>query len=223
MIKEEIKMQRDKLKNKSFKDKLKYFWYYYKFWLLGGIVITVCAVLFITGWIESSKEPSIYLALVNCNYMTDADTPLIDDFVSSRNIDINEHPARFDISINMDENSADNSSLASSQRMMAMLQTSSFDIIVADEWVIKDYAEVAAFCNLEETLPAELFEKVKDRLYYFTYEDDGTIPIGFYGDDIKKLMFNNGYLKENPPIVTISNTTKRLDTSIDFIRYLFEE
>lgn len=223
MIKEEAKKQREKLKDKSFKEKFRYFWYYYKFWVLGAIVLTVCAVIFVRGWLESSKDPSIYLALVNCNYMTIEDTPLIDDYVASRNIDIKEHPARFDISINMNPDSIDNSSLANSQRMMAMLQTSSFDVIIADEWVIKEYAQVAAFANLEETLPADLFETVKDKLYYFQYEDDGLVPIGFYGGDIKKLMFNNGYLVDNPPIVTIANSTKHLEASIDFIRYLFEE
>lgn len=216
------KEQWNRLKDKPFKEKFSYFWYYYKFHTLGTLFVIFCIVMFVIAYKENSKEPSIYVALINSNYMTSVETPLMDDFVKSRNIDTDAHPAKFDISMTMADDVADDGSVANSQKLMALFNGHDVDVIVADQWVIEEYASLSAFYNLEELLPEDIYLKIQDKLFYYTKEDGTTTAIGFYGDGLSKLMVNNGYSAKNPPIVTIASTSERTDISIDFIRYLLE-
>ncbi|MBQ7066699.1 MAG: hypothetical protein IJN92_07740 [Lachnospiraceae bacterium] len=216
------KEQWNRLKDKPFKEKFSYFWYYYKFHTLGILFAIFCIVMFVIAYKENSKEPSIYVALINSNYMTSVETPLMDDFVKSRNIDTNTNPAKFDISMTMTNGLADDGSVANSQKLMALFNGHDVDVIVADKWVIEEYASLSAFCDLKELLPEELYAQIEDKLFYYTSEDGTTTAIGFYGHSISKLMVNGGYSPENPPIVTIASTTERTDISVDFIRYLLE-
>lgn len=222
MLKEE-KEQWGKLKDKPLKEKISYFWYYYKFYVIGVIVGIICLIIFISGYMESTKEPSIYVALINSGYMSIAETSLMDDYVESRNINTASSPARFDISISMTQGTADNASVANSQKLMALFQTHAMDVIISDAWVLEEYASLSAFGNLEALLPEDLYEKVQDRLYFYTFPDGSRIPIGFYGDELPKLMEDPGYSKDNPPVVAISGTTDRPESAVDFIRYLLEE
>lgn len=222
MLKAE-KEQWNKLKERPLKEKLNYFWYYYRFYVIGALAGIICLVIFIRGYMESTKEPSIYVTLINSSYMSVAETSLIDDYVESRGIDIDSAPAKFDISISMTKDSADNASVANSQKLMALFQTHAMDVIISDAWVIEEYASLSAFSDLKALLPADLYEKVQDRLYYYTFSDGRTVPIGFYGDNLPKIMDGKAYSTENPPIVTISGTTDRPERAVDFIRYLLEE
>lgn len=222
-MREEEKEQWNKLKDKSFKDKFNYFWYYYKYHTIGAITVIICLIIFIYGLMENGKEPSIYLALINSGYMSVAETSLMDDFVESRSIDTDTHPARFDISMSMTQGIADNGSIANSQKLMALFNSHDLDVIISDKWVVEEYAPLSAFADLEELLPPDLYEKIQDKLFYYTYEDGETVPIGFYGDKLEKLMKDNAYSTDNPPVVTIASTSERLDTAVDFIRYLLEE
>lgn len=216
------KEQWSRLKGKPFREKLGYFWYYYKFHTLGTLFSILCIVMFVIAYRQSSKEPSIYVALINSNYVSVAETPLMDDFVESRSIDTKAHPARFDISISMTDGLADNGSVANSQKLMALFKGHTVDVLVADQWVIEEYASLSAFCDLKELLPDELYAQIEDKLFYYTDENGKTAAIGFYGDSLSKLMANNSYSSEKPPIVTIASTTERTDTAVDFIRYLLE-
>ncbi|MBD5543957.1 MAG: hypothetical protein HDR01_06905 [Lachnospiraceae bacterium] len=222
MLKEE-KEQWNKLKEKPFKEKASYFWYYYKFHAIGILAGIICLLLFIHGYRESTKEPSIYLTLINSRYGSIGETTLMDDYVKSRNIDTDAHPAKFDISISMTEGVSDEASVANSQKLMALFHSHTMDVIISDEWVLEEYASLSAFGDLKELLPPDLYEQIQDKLYYYTFSDGSTVPIGFYADDLPKIMKENAYSKENPPIVTISGTTNRLESAVDFIRYLLEE
>ena len=225
MLKEE-KEQWNKLKGRPFKEKLSYFWYYYKYYVIGAFAGIICIFIFIQGYMESTKEPSIYVALINSRYMSVAETSLMDDYVESRGIDTDSAPARLDISISMIKDSADNASVANSQKLMALsriFQTHAMDVIISDAWVIEEYASLSAFSDLKALLPADLYEKIQNRLYYYTFSDGRTVPIGFYADNLSNIMEENAYSMENPPIVTISGTTDRPDRAIDFIRYLLGE
>lgn len=147
----------------------------------------------------------------------------MDDYVKSRGIDTNKNPAKFDISISMTEGVADNGSVANSQKLMALFQSHELDVIVCDTWIVEEYASLSAFGNLKELLPDDLYEEIQDKLYYYTFADGSRVPVGFYADELPKIMGNNAYSPNKPPVVTISGTTDRLETAVDFIRYLLEE
>ena len=222
MIRDEVKEQQKKLEGKTFNEKLQYFWYYYKVHAFAVLFTIIALSLFISAVLKDSKEPSIYVALINSNLASEQDTTLLSDYVSSRNIDTEEHPAKMDFTMHMSADSVDDASMASSQKYMSMLSTGKADVILCDKWIIDEYAILDAYENLETYLKPEDYEKIKDNLYYREVNEKGKIPVAFYATDVDKILTDSLYGKKDCPLIAICRTSKRKETAADFIHYLLE-
>ena len=88
MIQEEIKDQQKKMEGKSFQEKFQYFWYYYKVHVFAVLFTILVIVLFANAIMKDSKEPSIYVALINSALTAEADTPLLEEYVTLRGIEL---------------------------------------------------------------------------------------------------------------------------------------
>lgn len=223
MIQDEIKEQQKKLKDKSFKEKFQYFWHYYKIHVFAILFAIFTIGLFTSAAIKESREPSIYVTLINSSLTSEADTTLLKDYVKSRQIDTDAHPAKLDFTLQMDASLTNKVSLASSQKYMSMLSTGKTDVILCDQWIIDEYAALDAYENLETCLAPEDFAQIKDRLYYCEVNEKGKIPVAFYANDVEQVLSASLYGEKNPPLIAIGRTSKRKDTAADFIHYLISE
>lgn len=221
MIRDEIKEQQEKLKDKSPQEKFKYFVYYYKFHVLIAITVVWFIIYAVSAIIENSKESSIYIALLNTSLTSFDETSLLTDYVESRSIDTDATPAVLDTSISF-ESVGDDLSLASFQKLMSLLEVGELDVLVCEEWLIKEYSELGAYENLETLLPADLYEIVKENLYYAKNADGQEIPVAFYVNENAKIMQGNTYPEDAKPVLAISSTSTRKEQAVDFIRYLYE-
>ena len=170
MMKEEIKEQKEKVKQMSRKERFRYFWYYN--WIklaLGGLALLFVAYLGYTIYNNQNNE-SIYVAMINSVMTGDDQQALMDGFVESRQIDTENAPARINANMQLLEEQYTNLSLANSQSLQAYIETGDYDVLVADEWIIRDFASQALLRDLSEALPTEIYEQVKDRLVYYDYD-----------------------------------------------------
>lgn len=223
MIRDEIKEQQDKLKDKSPLEKFKYFFYYYKYHVLIVVAVVYFLIYTITSIVQNSREASIYVALLNTSLTSLDEITLMDDYVQSRSIDINANPAVLDTSISLDEKISTDTGLANFQKVMSLLDIGELDILMCPEtWLIDEYAGLDAYANLEELLPADLFEKVKHNLYYVKNSVGEEIPVAFYLNDNPKIVQANIYPEDVNPLLAISSTSLHKERAVDFIRYLFE-
>ena len=222
MIRDEVKEQHQKLEGKTFNVKVQYFWYYYKVHVFATLFAVIALSLFISAVLKDSKEPSIYVALINSNLASEQDTTLLRDYVISREIDTEEHPAKMDFTLHMSSDSVDDASMASSQKYMSMLSTGKADIILCDKWIIDEYAILDAYENLETYLKPEDYEKIKDKLYYCEVNGKGKIPVAFYTTNVDKVLTDSLYGKKECPLIAICRTSKRKEAAADFIHYLLE-
>lgn len=223
MIQEEIKDQQKKMEGKSFQEKFQYFWYYYKVHVFAVFFTILVIVLFANAIMKDSKEPSIYVALINSALTAEADTPLLEEYVTLRGIDQEAHPAKLDYTLQMDQSLVNDLSLASSQKYMSMLTSGKTDVIFCDKWIVDEYAALDAYENLEDYLSAEDFAQIKDRLYYCEVPQKGRIPVAFYAEGIEKILTEPLYGKKEIPLISICRTSRRKDTAADFIHYLLNE
>lgn len=222
MIRDDIKAQHDKMKNKSPQEKFKYYFYYYKHHVLIAIVV-VCFLIYITtGIIQNSKETSIYVALLNTSISSPDEITLMDDYVKSRSIDTNANPAVLDTSIILDSNLSTDASFSGFLRVLSLLDSGELDVLTCPQWVIDEYSELDTYTNLEEALPADLFEKLKEKLYYAKNSEGKEIPVAFYVDDNPKIMQKNIYPKEEKTLLALTSTSKHKDRAVDFIYFLME-
>ena len=88
--------------------------------------------------------------------------------------------------------------------------------------IIDHYGEMDGFLNLEEALPADLYEQVKDYLYPVTNAETG--QEAFCGIRIGDTSFGEktGLILEDP-VLTIMSNSPHTDTAIQLIRYIFEQ
>lgn len=221
MLKDEIAKNKETMKDKSSWERFKYFCYYYWKPVVLSLIVIGCIISFILHLIESGRESSIYVALVNCNIISEEQTDLVSDYVLSRNIDTDANPARLDVGLQMAENRNDNLDVANSQKLSAFLESGSIDVLIAPEWTIESCANQAYLSNIEAVLPKDLYEQLKDRLIYHTYEDDGRVPVALYVGDLPRIR--SLYEADEKPYLAIGNITERKETAVDFLRYLLED
>lgn len=221
MLKDEIAKNKEIMKDKSGRERFKYFCYYYWKPVVLSLIVIGCIISFILHLIESGRESSIYVALVNCNIISEEQTDLVSDYVLSRNIDTDANPARLDVGLQMAENRNDNLDVANSQKLSAFLESGSIDVLIAPEWTIESCANQAYLSNIETVLPKDLYVQLENRLIYHTYEDDGRVPVALYVGDLPRIR--SLYEADEKPYFAIGNITERKETAVDFLRYLLED
>ena len=164
---EEIKEQQKKsLKNMSLREKLAYFWDYYKIHT-GVVIIILVLVSVFTYQFVTSKDYAFYAVLVNAR-LTDTNYELselwAEEFREYAQIDPNKYQISIDTSITMSMDSQYD--IANQEKMLAMMQAGIVSAIVADTKAFETYAQNEYFYDLETLLSAEELEKYGSYLYY---------------------------------------------------------
>lgn len=219
MIKEDIALQKEKVKQMTKWKRLEYFWCYNRGKIGIGIAVLILIIyLGVTFWNNKDGE-SIYVAMVN-SYISAADQDIImDAFTKEYAIDTEGAPAKINATFAMKENNYNNVALANSQILQAYMETGDFDVLIADKWVIDDYASQGMLADLKAELTPETYANIKDQLYEYTYENDQTYAVGFYAQD---LAYVNPYYKDASPIVALVYTSPTKEIGIKYISFLLD-
>lgn len=184
-VEEEIREQQKKaLKEMDTKEKLSYFWDYYKIHTIVVIVAVALISLFIYQFV-TNKDYGFYAAIINADITHLPETnPWGTEFEAYAGIDTEEYQAYIDTSVTLSDSDSTQYSISSTEKLLAMLQTGIVDVIVADTATFENYAQNEYFMNLETALPADVYAKYEDYLYY---TDLATVDMGdddtFYTED----------------------------------------
>lgn len=167
-IRDEIKKEQEKLKDKPLKYKLAYFWEYYKI----HTIVTVIAIVLIATMIRdirSNKDYAFYATLINS---TGADvSELASEFETVQQVDTKKYQVFLDTSLNYQLDSMDTLTMATTQKILATIAAGELDVMVSDEDTINHFAKNDAFCDLKQVLPEDLIEKYKDDFLYIEGKD----------------------------------------------------
>lgn len=173
-IHEEIREQQQKMRDMSAKGKLSYFWYYYKVHTLVAIVVAVFAIVLIHD-IVTNKDYAFYASIINADYSLLQDQNWNAEFEEYAEIDTEHYQAYLDTSMVFSEDDSSEYALSNMNKFIAMLQSGTIDVIIADTENFEGYAQFEYLMNLEEALPNEILEKYQDYFYYTdaaTFEDE---------------------------------------------------
>ncbi len=164
---EEIREQQKKaLKEMNAKEKLSYFWDYYKMHTIVAVAAVCLITLFIYQYV-TNKDYGFYAAIINADITYIPETnPWGTEFEAYAGIDTEEYEAYIDTSIALSDSDSSQYSLSNTEKLLAMLQTGIVDVIVADTATFENYAQNECFMNLEAALPADVYAKYEDCLYY---------------------------------------------------------
>lgn len=163
-VHEEIKEQQKKLKGQGFKAHWDYFWEYYKIHTVVAIAVIVFLAVLIHD-VTNSKPYGFYAMLVNSSASAAQDT-LESEFVEYGQIDTENYDCLIDTSSSYNLQIIDEATIATSQKIMAIIAAGELDVMVIDLDLFTNYANQQTFCDLREVLSAEQVAKYQDKFFY---------------------------------------------------------
>jgi hypothetical protein len=246
-VMDEFKEERDALKHGTWKQKLSYFWDYFKW----RVIACVAILFFVGSFLYStltSKSEALSAAFINAIAGIDADAYL-EDFAKKANIDTNEYEISVDSSLYMDPNGLDQSSLLSGQKIMANVSAKDLDLMAGDLISLPTYAYQDILTDLRTILTAEELEQYQQYLFYIdgavvqeilnnadispsakpTYPDPtkpekmkDPIPVAIFAN--ASVNFSNAYFFTDTyaPLGIVVNTTRK-DLAVEFLRYVLAD
>lgn len=222
MVRDDIKKQRELMKNKSLLKKVNYFIFYNKFKVLIAFLITFLLIYELTGIIHNEMEKSISVIMVNSNYYNENDISLLKDYARSRSINTKKYPTDLDLSIHIVPNISNASRQITRQKLLDSLQKDHIDIMIGNEWLLDGYASKKLFSDIRKLLPDDLYDKFKNNIIYCKYENGDKIPVAINITDCSKLKDTKIYPKKEQLFLAVPVNSQHTDVAIDFIRFLYD-
>lgn len=198
-VAEEIReQQKQAFSTMNSKEKLAYFWDYYKIHVLVLIVVIVMVSTFIYQYV-TNKDYGFYVSLVNAA-ITDQNENLASEWAAEfqeyAGIDPKEYQVYIDTSVILSEDMSSSYSVSNEEKMFIMAQVGTINAIIAETESFEKYSQLEYFYNLENVLSAEEIEKYRP---YFYYTDAATFDTG--DDD----TFYEASEQKDPGALTINH------------------
>lgn len=164
------------------REKLAYFWDYYKIHTVVVIAVAAFVIAFINSYL-SNKPFAFYAVMLNANALTDntaAASAWSEGFMEYAGIDPESYQVNIDTSIAISPDGGDQYEVASRQKMAAMMHAGDIHAIVADTETFEGYARLEYFYDLTAAFTEEELAPYADLLYYtdgaaFDAETGGTL------------------------------------------------
>ncbi len=163
---DEFKEEREEMKQRSFKERMAYFWDYHKWYVIGSAVGILVVASLLNSFLNR-KEMAYYSAFVNV-----AQTIYSEDYKSAfaekAGINPKKQAVYFDSDLRIDYTKMDEMTSSSIQKIMVYVAAGDMDSMVGDLDTTNRYAYNGVFIDLREFLTEEEFQKYEP---YFFYAD----------------------------------------------------
>lgn len=247
-VMDEFKEERQALRNASFKTKFNYFVDYYKWYVIGIVCVAALAASFIYQ-LATKKETAFNAVMLNASLMTEG-TEYTQKFTDYAGIDLNTHEVYFDTSIRIVEDSTDETTYTSVQKLMVYTAAAELDVMVTDCDSFAKYANSYTFYDLRDILSEEQIKKYEPYFYYVDLETveeievandnldedfvpvypDYTkpeemstpVPVGILLDSNEELQ-ENYYFRGDGVVMGVYGNTTHLDTALQYIDFLMQD
>lgn len=162
-VSDEIREQHQKTKNMTFKERLAYFWYYYKIHTIAVIAILIFGGMLIHD-ITSSKDYCFYGVMLNSILLSE--DKLETTFAEYADLDTQTYDCTIDTSSTLSYDTMTEFDMATAQRLIALVQTKDLDAVVFDSVIYNNYASNGMFLDLRDFLTEQELSAYEGRIYY---------------------------------------------------------
>lgn len=156
-LRDELQKEKKKLSRLSFGGKLQYIFDYYKFWIL-GVVVLIGLVWSVGSTILHNKPTGFYAMLLNAggtDLSGQADEAAGAAFAEAAGLDDEKQKIIVDTSATFNPNDQSQFSMAQNAKIAALYQSHDIDAMVADPGVFTYYALNGSFVDLRDVLDDE--------------------------------------------------------------------
>lgn len=249
-VMDEFKEEREALKNAPLKDKIKYFWCYYK-WHTFAVIVAIAIVISLVNTFLSYKETGFYAAFINTLPAARTSEECAEEFGNLTGIDMKEYQVVFDTNMFIDMDRMDEGTVANTQKMMVYIAAGDLDMVVTDTASLRQYAYQESFVDLTTILTPEQQKKYEPYYYYIdrklsqeikqASEDldneyvpvypadpfdptsmEDPVPVGVCMDSCTKLK-NDFRFRDGNVVLSIVTSAKHKELAVQYLEYVFEE
>ena len=156
-LRDELQKEKKKLSRLSFGGTLQYIFDYYKFWIL-GVVVLIGLVWSVGSTILHNKPTGFYAMLLNAggtDLSGQADEAAGAAFAEAAGLDDEKQKIIVDTSATFNPNDQSQFSMAQNAKIGALYQSHEIDVMVADPGVFTYYALNGSFVDLRDVLDDE--------------------------------------------------------------------
>lgn len=185
-FRDELQKEKKKLSRLSFGEKLQYIFDYYKFWIL-GVVVLVGLVWSVGSTILHNKPTGFYAMLLNAggtDLSGQADEAAGAAFAEAAGLDDTKQKILVDTSATFNPNDQSQFSMAQNAKIAALYQSHEIDVMVADPGVFTYYALNGSFVDLRDVLDDETLAgyEASGQVYYIDQHVQELLDQTDYGD-----------------------------------------
>lgn len=163
-VRDEIREERKKLKGQGFKAYLEYFWDYYKIHTIAAVVIIIMLISIIKD-VTNNKPYAFYAIMLNSGASM-AEDVFEERFAEYAGIDTQHYECMVDTSASFDPLVLDQMTVATSQKIMAVLASKELDVMAGDIKVMLHYGNQETFLDLRTVYTDDELKSLEDRLIY---------------------------------------------------------
>ena len=207
---------REALKDKSFKEKLDYIWYYYKFHILAILIMLFFVVSYISAQIN--RQDSYCNITYVGDYINVEELVPVKDKLNNILLNNNKHSViNFDSIILDDESST---GVAMQQKLQVNIAAKQIDIAIVNKEFFEQNFSYNMFLNLESlngfsTLPLSNHNLIK--------KIDANGNNGTYGISVKGLnILNDIHFTTNDDILVVLSNTEHNDAVVNVLKTLLK-
>lgn len=248
-VMDEFREEREALKNGTFKQKMQYFWDYYKWHVIIGAFVLVLLVIFIKD-IVNNKDFAFHGFFINTRANHGVSELFLDEFVQLAELDTEKYEVFIDSDESIIKNSYDEITSAAHQQLTISIMAEEVDFVAMDEDTFGQYASTSTYFDMREILSDEQIAKYEPYFYYIDMADvrkidesrqeasidvyqgkeydhttpegqEDPVPVALYIHSSEKLLAAYDFNGE-PVVLGIPINTQHLDTSLKFIDYILE-
>ena len=185
-LRDDLKKEKKKLSRLSFGEKLQYIFDYYKFWIL-GVVVLVGLVWSVGSTILHNKPTGFYAMLLNAggqDLSGQADEAAGAAFAEAAGLDDTKQKILVDTSATFNPNDQSQFSMAQNAKIAALYQAHEIDVMVADPGVFTYYALNGSFVDLRDVLDDETLAgyEASGQVYYIDQHVQELLDQTDYGE-----------------------------------------
>lgn len=185
-LRDELQKEKKKLSRLSFGGKLQYIFDYYKFWIL-GVVVLIGLVWSVGSTILHNKPTGFYAMLLNAGGMDlsgQADEAAGAAFAEAAGLDDGKYKIIVDTSATFNPNDQSQFSMAQNAKIAALYQSHDIDAMVADPGVFTYYALNGSFVDLRDVLDDETLTayEATGQVYYIDQHVQELLDQTDYGE-----------------------------------------
>ncbi len=169
-VMDEFREEREAMKHGTPKQKLEYFWLYYKW----HVIIAVAAIAAISSFIYEAvtrKEAALYALFLNSFTLAeDSGEAYEQNFLDMTEINTEEYEIMVDTSLYLQPGSMDENTYAAVQKVSVYVAAGEIDLLAADQAAFEYYSYLDYLADLREMLTPEQIEKYSPYFYYIDSE-----------------------------------------------------